>query len=220
MNIVELDWNIALNSDYTSLTRLCQSSTQFRNICQDVLFWKQKYLRDFGLPQGFNINELHDWNRLYQLQVKVFPKIQKYIDGLEDFRRRNVLDYIERVRNKVLDNGNYIAIQRGIELYNIYYEKFKFDKIIIAEINFGYNTLAMFAHSTINNTEVMCRVNTDISSPGLHPAQIVNIDYYPGLKQSLYRDIVVDYEWKLNIEGIEYRNLYILNPDEFLLFSM
>lgn len=225
MNVVELNWNIALNLDYIDLSSLCQSSAQFRNICQDPIFWKQKYIRDFGIPQGFNINSVQDWNRMYQLQLRVFPKIRQFIFSLPKIRQQDTIAYINRAQTLISRDG-------PIMLRDEYSQStvFTFDKVILGEVDITFNEhrrgISIMVHyiDVDRHIEYITAINTT-SVGSDEPARITNsqgypIEYYPELKELIYTDIIVDYEWKLDIDGLKYGNLYILNPDEILLFRI
>ena len=228
MNIItELDWNIALNSHYTDLTKLCQSSTQFRNICQDPVFWKQKYIKDFGIPQGFNINSIQDWSRMYKLQVQISPQIRKYIDSLK-YTKNFVIPYLQRAKILTLQQGPYIFFPIE-DIYGEplqYTDSYEFDKVIIAETEILSSTpnkgISILVHYFIGDDEYITSINTtNISGPDLiNPSSEHHITAFPGLKESLYKDTIVDYEWKLSVNNIKYGNLYILNPSEFVLLTI
>ena len=228
MNIItELDWNIALNSNYKDLTSLCQSSKQFSTICLDPVFWKQKYIKDFGIPQGFNINSVQNWNRMYQLQVQITPQILKYIEGVGQ-TKTFVIPYIQRAKKLILQQGPYIFFPVN-DVYGEplqYMDSYKFDKVIVAETkNLGSTSIkgiSLLVHYFIGDEEYVTTINTtNIPGPDvINPSSEHHIKAFPGLKESLYKDITVDYEGKLSVNNLEYNNLYILDPQEFVLLNI
>ncbi len=68
----EITQNILLNADISDLDSLCQVNNQYRNICNDTVFWKNKGVYDLGnkfTPSLFNLS----------------PKLNYYIQmGLND----------------------------------------------------------------------------------------------------------------------------------------
>ena len=225
MNIVELNWNIALNSDYFTLGQLCQSSIQFNSICQDVQFWKQKYIRDFGIPQGFDTNYIQDWNRMYKLHFNIFPKICQFIFSLSRIRQQETIDYIKRAQTLIYRDGP-IIMRDQYRTKNI----FTFDKVILSELDITFNefrrTLFIMVHynDIQRDTEYITTINTtsvNVSDPTrITDSESHSIEEYPDLQNLINNTNVMDYGWQLDIYGVKYGNLYILNPYEFLLLDI
>ncbi len=59
MDNFDVQFLVALNTNYEDIRSLCQTNQVFRHICMNQYFWKQKSEKDFGIPtQVFNQTSL------------------------------------------------------------------------------------------------------------------------------------------------------------------
>lgn len=65
-------FNILLNSDLPTINNLCKSNSQINNICQNEYFWRQKYIKDYGMPS--TSHEMISWKNLYKYRNLSMPK--------------------------------------------------------------------------------------------------------------------------------------------------
>lgn len=122
----EIQQEIALNLDLTSLTNLCQASRSTNiAICEDNGFWYNKFVKDYGSP---------NWKRIYlrepeglqfeyeeavsELYVKFGERIIASIPDIEfekdDISRLNILKNIRENGKLIL--GPYAVLQRNTDL--------------------------------------------------------------------------------------------------------
>ena len=52
--------------DLKTLSKLCQTSKNINNICQDEFFWHRKFRKDFGLRGNIILSEGDTWKELYK----------------------------------------------------------------------------------------------------------------------------------------------------------
>lgn len=223
MNIAELDWEIALNTDYNTLNKLCQTSKYFKSICNNQLFWFQKYSRDFGIPGIFDVQWIDDWRRAYGLQSIVFPMIRSVV-------LKSSIDKISRIKEAQLAIATHGPTV--VEIETIFHEgrfpdeewrverifhKYTFDKLILVEHRSdGETGMYIMVHYTKNNKQHI----SSVTSRYFENLQLKYVDdrtnLFPGLLQRLYKEVIDDYG-KFNGED---HKLYILDPYEFLLLQV
>lgn len=84
--IPEIDQVILLNLDYPSLNRVCQSNRYLNTLCMDDLFWKEKFIHDFGQLSWKSNDSNHKYYKVfYDKYIIVKSDIQTFVDRLRQY---------------------------------------------------------------------------------------------------------------------------------------
>jgi len=79
----EINWNILLQLDLTSLSRACQSSSAVNQICQNDSFWKAKVEYDFGSVSQYKPEEI-TYRQQYEDLIQATDPDQAALEGRLD----------------------------------------------------------------------------------------------------------------------------------------
>jgi hypothetical protein len=108
----DVTYEIMMNLDYTSIVHLCQTSKNFQIVCQNDLFWSNKYKKD-----GFHILFLEgqDINKgMYQIANDIM------VNGVDFYKKIQNKDFYQIYIYLPLDNDKTWIINDYIQVDNIY----------------------------------------------------------------------------------------------------
>jgi len=112
----DVDYQVLLNMDNTSLKAICQTNQYFSFLCQQDDFWKNKIIQDFPFV---NINDIVDYKKYYKLLFN-FKKI--VITSIRDNRIRIHIDY----RKNKIDPDKLLILRKKLVGYLKYADGFGF----------------------------------------------------------------------------------------------
>lgn len=80
----EVILNIMMNADYPTLMRFCKIDKRSRDLCNDILFWRDKLFHDYGITARDTNDSRHIYDSLYRKLSSPdedFKLIDVYYDG-------------------------------------------------------------------------------------------------------------------------------------------
>ncbi len=107
--------------DINSLSKICASSTNLRNICQNYDFWNRKYISEFAQSLPRSIGETNYIKVYFENRLNILKeKLVTYSDKLWNKIDKDIINAFQNEYNIDIDTLLYDIKERlAIEIFNI-----------------------------------------------------------------------------------------------------